>query len=80
MCTQCSSNSQYIRGQCICNFGFFGNGTTCNACHLSCGTCRSGLSNDCLTCANASYTLTNGQCTLKACDTGYFLNPTTTKC
>lgn len=80
VCSQCSSNSQYIRGQCVCNFGYYGNGLTCSACYYSCGTCNNSLSSSCLTCANASYVFSNGVCTIKQCDSGYFQNTTTQTC
>lgn len=79
-CIQCSANSQYLRGNCVCNFGFYGDGVTCNPCHPTCGTCSNNFANSCLTCANVSYTLSNGFCNLKACDSGYFFNPSASSC
>lgn len=79
-CIQCSANSQYLRGNCVCNLGFFGDGITCTPCFSTCGTCSNSFSNSCLTCVNISYTLTNGFCNLKTCDTGSFYNSTTARC
>lgn len=79
-CQQCSPNSQYLRNQCVCNFGYFGNGLTCSACHLTCGTCINSSANGCLTCANASYTLSSTQCISSVCDSGFFYNPSALRC
>ncbi len=83
ICQTCDINSSYntTLKDCVCNNGFYGNRTLCSKCDSSCGTCTGNGANQCITCVDVSYTLSNGACTkLTPCIPGYFQSSPSTNC
>ncbi|PCH38564.1 growth factor receptor domain-containing protein [Wolfiporia cocos MD-104 SS10] len=59
-CTAISSTTTTSSGT-TCPDGSFSNGTTCTQCSTLCETCTGATSNDCIICAQGTYSL-NGSC------------------
>ena len=80
-CQSCAANAWRDgspRGTCVCNSGFYANGSAqnCEGCDSACASCSGSLSSQCTLCqANASGA--PGTCT---CVAGYFPNPTAAVC
>lgn len=86
-CATCMNNSTFNGTDCICNQGFYLVNGTCSQCYSTCGTCFGQSSNNCLSCADVTYTLKNNVCIrLNQCPQGLYLNsnssctPCTTYC
>ena len=80
-CRTCDRNTYYDGSDCVCNLGFYGNRDKCYKCHSTCGKCSGPADDECLTCTDVSYTLSNGKCSRNLpCPKGLYYNADSKAC
>lgn len=66
-CVICDINSKIVSDECICNNGYYGNGTTCTKCGDYCEICSNSTS--CTKCLDSNTQITGPAC---QCLTGFY--------
>lgn len=75
VCRVCDPATTYNGSDCVCNIGYFGTRDKCNKCHESCGKCTGPDANNCVTCADITFSFSNGYCAKNTpCAIGNYLN------
>jgi len=64
----------------VCNYGYYQNSDKCNICHENCAACTGAGFQNCINCADNSFTFNKGECIKSTCGTSEFLSRTTGKC
>jgi proprotein convertase subtilisin/kexin type 5 len=79
-CVKCGTNTFYDGTNCVCNRGYYQTSSGCALCDPSCGTCEGPAYNQCQTCTDVTYTLSNGTCSKGICDPATYLDITSNSC